>query len=69
MSHRHEQPRVGDCDSPDAAVAARSRWRWRWLAVSHLSLLPFLQGCMFSLGYYFMKRGLIPLLAGPARPQ
>lgn len=67
MNRNHEQKGISDCDSPDGGVAAR--WRWRWLATSHLSLLPFLQGCLFSLGYYFMKRGLIPLLTGSARPQ
>lgn len=32
-----------------------------WLSV-HLAILPFVQGCMFSLGFYLAKLQLMPLL-------
>lgn len=40
---------------------------WGGWAGLHLTILPFIQGCMFSLGFYLVKAKLVPWLFGSAR--
>lgn len=43
------------------------RWpRWSVWASIQLAVLPFVQGCMFSVGYYLAKLKLLPLMFGAA---
>ena len=43
----------------------RSKWicRGAWVSL-HMAVLPFIQGCMFSLGFYLMRTTILPLVLG-----
>lgn len=57
-----------DSDSDDYDNGKSNKWKVNWWIKlggwfsMHLALLPFLQGCMFSIGFYFAKLQLMPLL-------
>lgn len=51
--------------SVDSPLIAWLQWGY-WTSL-HLTILPFIQGCMFSLGFYLVKAKLVPWLFGSAR--
>lgn len=73
---REPEEQWEDAGGTAAAVVPRAHtsndsllaWsRWGWWSSLHLAILPFIQGCMFSLGFYLVKAKIVPWLVGTRR--